>query len=216
VFVRELADVVRHHEDGRHVLVGRLGGRFVRVAHVGIGAESAALRTDSLLRNFHPEWLVAAGFGGALDESLAIGDVVIDRRGVALEPLPPIAREGGIFTASHALEAVEEKRRARNETGSLCVDMETAAISEICKTHGVPVIAVRAISDQADQPLPVPLPAWYDIRMQRPRPAVLVGYLATHPGAVLPFFRFVRRLPVAQRNLARALRSLCAEAAILA
>jgi hypothetical protein len=72
---------------------------------------------------------------------------------------------------------------------------------------------VRAISDGASDPLPVPLPAWYDLQAQRPRPAVLVGYLLTHPGAILPFIRFLRGLPAAQRALAEFLNAFLAEKA---
>jgi adenosylhomocysteine nucleosidase len=43
------------------------------------------------------------------------------------------------------------KARALFEThGALCTDMEAASIAHVCEVNGVPLLCIRAISDQAD------------------------------------------------------------------
>ena len=60
---------------------------------------------------------------------------------------------------------------------------------------------MRAISDAASQPLPVPFEDWFDLERQRPRVVALIGYLARQPSKIRPFARFVRGLPAARLAL---------------
>ncbi len=206
-FRRQLEDARQLRAGSLQVLEGRVGSQVVHVAHVGMGLEAAERNTRLLLEAERPEGVIAAGFGGALITDLRVGDVVVDpRTWSASDPLrgnPPVwCRSGAIVSRPTPLETAEEKEQAFRETGAWVVDMETEAIAAVCSKAGVPLLGVRAISDGAGDPLPVPLPAWYDLKAQRPRPAVLVGYLLTHPGAILPFMRFLKGLPSAQRALA--------------
>jgi hypothetical protein len=63
------------------------------------------------------------------------------------------------------------------------------------------MLSVRAISDRAEQDLPVPAAIWFDAAKQRPRPVRLLLYLATHPGRIGPFARFVRGINLARARL---------------
>jgi adenosylhomocysteine nucleosidase len=102
-------------------------------------------------------------------------------------------------------ELVSEKAALFRETGALAVDMETAAIAAACQRAGVPLLAMRAISDTADTPLPAPLAEWFDLARQRPRPRRLLAYLCRRPSAIGPFVRFLRGLPTARRALTAAM-----------
>ena len=44
----------------------------------------------------------------------------------------------------------EGRERINREFAPLCVDMETAAIAQVCEAYGIPFIAVRSITDTAD------------------------------------------------------------------
>lgn len=197
------------------VLRGLIHGRPLVVGHIGVGPAAAALGIHSLLTHTRPELLVCAGYGGALDPALRVGDVVLDLRGApaAWHPrsMPAGVRVGKIHTQSDAAESVHEKRTLFMETGASVVDMETAAVAAACAAAGVPLLGVRVISDAATQPLPVPMAHWFDLHRQRPRPLALVCYLAKHPSKIAPFTRFVRGLSGARAALAACLSDLLAD-----
>jgi len=48
----------------------------------------------------------------------------------------------------------------------------------------------------------VPFADWFDIQRQRPGVFRLLKYLASHPGRIAPFARFVRGLAPARATLA--------------
>jgi hypothetical protein len=89
-------------------------------------------------------------------------------------------------------------------TGARLVDMESATLAEACALANVPLTAVRAVSDSADQFLPVPFDAWFDTQRQCARPVALVLHLLRHPSHIAPFVRFLSRLPRVAKALAAA------------
>jgi adenosylhomocysteine nucleosidase len=202
-FRKRLRLVRRDSIPGMATFTGTLGGREIVVAHVGMGLESARKRTRLLLSHVRPDLLIAAGFGGALAPELIIGDVVFDpRENPTLAELAPSIRVGRIVTSPNPMETAADKAALFRYSSAAVVDMETEAIAVACAEAGIPVIGVRAISDAANDALPVPLPAWFDLETQRTRPLVLLGYLLGHPEAVLPFVQFVRRLGKVRSALA--------------
>ncbi len=58
-------------------VTGRLCGREAVLAVCGPGKINAALCAQSMILNFHPEWVLNLGVAGAGDESVSIGDMVI-------------------------------------------------------------------------------------------------------------------------------------------
>jgi adenosylhomocysteine nucleosidase len=194
------------------LLRGELHGRSVMVAHIGVGNEAADAGIRRFLEKARPEVLICAGYGGGLDPALRVGDVVLDLHRTPTEWHPKNLRAdvrlGEIHTQANAAESLREKRDLFTRSGAAVVDMETTVVAEACASAGVPFLALRVISDEAAQPLPVPMPHWFDLRRQRPRPFGLVCYLASHPSRILPFTRFVRGLPGARRHLAACLSNL--------
>ncbi len=194
--VARLAGAKRSGPATLPVIAGTLAGREVMVVHSGMGMASATARIGQFLETHTPGALIAAGFGGALSGDLRIGDIVVAQNFshapllATLAALP--ARRGDLITTKHVIETAENKKDLARHTGALVVDMETAAIHRICQARGIPVLAVRAISDTACQDLPVPAAVWFDSARQRPRPLPLVLHLLLHPGRILPFIRFVR------------------------
>jgi adenosylhomocysteine nucleosidase len=108
-----------------------------------------------------------------------------------------------------------EKAVLAQSTGALGVDMETATVAAACEKTGVPLLSVRAISDSALEPLPVPFAHWFDLEAQRPRVFALLKYLATHPTQIAPFSRFVRGLTPARQAFTRFLTTFIANSASL-
>lgn len=189
---------------------GHFAGEEVRVFHVGVGPSASAARMRKLLITERPRTLICAGFAGGLDARVRTGDLVIAdnfsvaelrARALAVTGEKPHRFFGALVSRELPVETVAAKTALAQFTGALAVDMETATVAECCRSAGVAHLAVRAISDGASTPLPVPFAEWFDLRRQRPRPWRLTKFLATHPGRLFPFAHFVRDLAPARRAL---------------
>jgi adenosylhomocysteine nucleosidase len=121
------------------------------------------------------EWnvteVISTGFCGALDPSLAIGDIVVET--------------GEIWSEDRVAVRAEDKRRLRERTGARVVEMEFAAVQAKAQEWGIPCRAVRVVSDTAGEDLPLDLNLYRDAegRFQLTRIAV-AGLL--RPFTVLP------------------------------
>lgn len=184
----------------------------LRVEHFGVGPAMAAERVNSLLAGPKPRLLICAGFAGGLDPKLRTGDLVVAEnlstpellaRVRAVAPGTTPFSCGSILSRTLPVESIADKATLFRETGALAVDMESEAVAAACRAAGVPLLVVRTISDPADAALPVPFADWFDVQGQRPRVAGLLRYLATRPGQILPFARFVRGLTPARQALTR-------------
>ncbi|MEO6742576.1 MAG: hypothetical protein ABIP20_20220 [Chthoniobacteraceae bacterium] len=172
---------------------GSVGKIAVILIHTGIGPASAQRAIRELFVHEKPGKVISAGFAGGLDPGLRVGDT--------LTADFPAAK---ILSRALPIETPAEKIAAFHETGARLVDMETATLAEACAAAGVPLVSVRAVSDSADQFLPVPFGAWFDMQRQRARPFALVLHLLRHPSHIAPFTRFILRLPRVAEALAQA------------
>ena len=173
---------------------GKIGKITVIVIHTGIGPASAERAIHELLTHEKPRRVISAGFAGGLDPALRAGDTLTEEF-----PSPLI------FSKAIPLETPAEKIAAFRETGARIVDMETDIIGAACARAGIPLTAVRAVSDSADESLPVPFGVWFDTARQRARPLALVAHLLRHPSHIAPFARFILRLPRVAQALAQAI-----------
>ena len=62
---------------GVEFCLGRLHGKRVVIARCGVGKVFAALCCEAMILNFSPKLIINTGVGGAVNESLKQGDVVI-------------------------------------------------------------------------------------------------------------------------------------------
>ena len=156
--------------------------------------------------------LLSSGFAGGLEPRLVAGDLLIAtnfsapalvEHSRALLASDTRAHFGALTSQALPAESAAEKAALARATGALGVDMETAAIAAACTQAEVPLLAVRAISDTALEPLPVPFAEWFDLAAQRPRPLALLRFLARHPAQISPFARFLRSLPPARQAFTR-------------
>jgi adenosylhomocysteine nucleosidase len=207
--VRALSGARRSGSGALPVIAGTLAGREVAIVHSGMGMASASARVEAYLKGNAPSMWIASGFGGSLSPELRLGDIVLGRNFsnpallAAIASLP--AHTGSLITTRKVVETAEQKRDLGRHTGAIVVDMETAAISPLCAARGIPMLALRAISDLDSQDLPVPAAVWFDMAKQRPRPIPLIAYLAAHPGRIAPFISFVRGIHLARTRLTASL-----------
>jgi adenosylhomocysteine nucleosidase len=178
------------------IIAGRIGAAEVACVHTGIGDQAASRVAREVLVAGKCWTIIGAGFAGGLAPALGPGDVVLEDH---------FENPGGprrIISRAWPVETVEQKAALFQETGAQAVDMETESLHTACRTANVPFMAVRAISDPANEPLPVPFEAWFHMERQRVRPLALLAWLARHPSRIAPFTRFVRRLPQVGKALA--------------
>jgi hypothetical protein len=125
----------------------------------------------------------------------------------AAQALGGEARVGTIVTGNQVIFATARKRWLHRTFDALAVEMETAAVAQVAVAHRLPWIAVRAISDTADDDLALDygrLRLYLDD--ERPAWRCRAGrwtYLATHPGAWRRLRRLSRGLALASEQAAR-------------
>ncbi len=116
---------------------------YVILARSGMGADKAGVTAEDIIRDFKPDLIISAGFCGALSKDLKIGDVVVS---------DPEDRK--LFCSPRPLFTCEEKTAAAEREGAIIVDMESGAVLSVAKKHGIPFIAMKAVSDTLLYELP--------------------------------------------------------------
>lgn len=107
--------------------------------------------------------MLIVGTAGAVDPALRAGEVIIPARvidavtGQQLSPTLAGDSAGTLYTTAGLVESPAQKARLRRELDVEAIDMETAAMADVCEKQGVAWLCVRAILDTADDCLPAAL-----------------------------------------------------------
>ena len=122
----------------------------------GIGAEPARRAAEAVMALYQPAIIYSAGFAGALDPKLRIGDTFAPRRVVNAGDGSSIdTGQGEGVLVSFALVANPgQKAKLAESYGAQAIDMEAAAVAKAAEARGVPFAAVKAISDESDFAMP--------------------------------------------------------------
>lgn len=165
------------------------------------------------------EALLSLGLCGGLAPGLLPGDTVLatavvdDSTGArhAAEfwrspDAPAAARrsrrhEGAVLGVDRAITSVAGKAAAFARTGALAVDMESHAVARVAARAEVPMMAVRAVVDDAGTALPAIVDDIVTAPSGRPRLKRLIGRLARHPGQWPAFVALARSSACAHRSL---------------
>ena len=188
----------------------------------GVGTGAAEKAAAWLLGNpffgnvpYRPKLVLAAGFSGALQGNLCVGDLVLatevkDGAGSVWPATwpgelpggawrPPLTR-GRLLSAPGLVGDPEEKRRLGQQSDALAVDMETAVWARACQKKDVPFGALRAISDDLSMPLSPRLVNV--IQGGRVSPLRLADAVLRWPGLVGELLRLGSQTKQAARQLA--------------
>lgn len=150
---------------------------------IGIRAKRLpALQAEQL-----PCCIILAGFAGALDPSLAVGDVVLDSCSAGWA-IGFRGRTGKLATAEHLIATPAQKAELFAQSGALAVDMENQIVSAWAAAAGIPFVSVRAISDSADETLDPAVLRLVD-EMGRVKPLALMGALIRRPALIPQLLR---------------------------
>lgn len=96
----------------------------------------------------------------------------------------PVVHQGLIVSGDRFVSTAAESRALRSELpDALAVEMEGAAVAQVCHDHGLPFAVVRTISDRADDQAHVDFTAFIRHIASRYATALIGGYLAQGAGA---------------------------------
>jgi adenosylhomocysteine nucleosidase len=212
-FVRLLEDCGTVEREGVESVRGRLHGKSIAVIHTGVGKTVCRERMEIVLRREQFEFLISAGFAGALEKDLRVGHLLVADNFSSqklLDSLQLVLTDEGTFlgkllTVPRMIESADDRESLNQKTGAAAVDMETETIAEICAAHDLPMLSVRAISDTASEPFPAPAHVLFDVAKQETNFVGLGFYLLTHPAAFVRLNGFRRQVAVARKALASAL-----------
>jgi len=227
---QEIRPLLRRAGRVERLPLGAFEGYRFRIADLdcllvgtGVGERRAAAATQALLAASAPTVLISFGIAGAVDGDLRIGDVVAGERVYALEhgsPARPIDLAALSPGARQAAGRALALRRAGLVTGTIVttpgaqtirerpagfqhpvLEMETAGIAHLAAGQGVPLLALRAISDNPAEPIPIPVEEIYD-RQYRQRTAWLIWTILRRPALIPRLGRMARNAARAEENAA--------------
>jgi adenosylhomocysteine nucleosidase len=194
----------------------KLDGAEVRVLLTGIGRNACeeTMKQYELAGHGRPDLAISSGLAGALKENIKPSDVVAARRIRTLRNdanadadsflLDRAVQSGAVpiqtlITAERIVQTSGEKRQLA--FSGEAVDMESAFVMSKWIHEGVPCLTIRAISDAADEDLPID----FD-RCLTPQGAVkpmnLVNAIVKRPGALASLLQFGRQSNQAAQGLA--------------
>jgi adenosylhomocysteine nucleosidase len=189
------------------------GAVRVRAVLTGMGQDHALKAAQRFLAE-KPEICVSTGLAGALRDGYRPGDIVAAR--LVSEVGQPVAvashsellstavdcgarRIERLATSRTLVTRTEQKRQLGNQAEA--VDMESYTILAEAARHGVPGIAIRAVSDTADFDLPFNFARATDARGQI-RVAGVVSQVLRRPSGLPGLLKLARDCRLASRRLA--------------
>jgi adenosylhomocysteine nucleosidase len=116
----------------------------------GIGAEAARRAAEAVITIYGPTMIYSAGFAGALDPALKVGDVVRPRRVVDASDGSSVNLDQGegVLVSFGSVANPAQKATLRDSFGGKAVDMEAAAVARAAEARGTRFGIVKAISDE--------------------------------------------------------------------
>jgi nucleoside phosphorylase len=221
-FLRRLRDKSRADRDGIRTIRGKIDDRAVEVLHTGVGKNVCRQRMAKFLsatgrirrgeHDQHFDYLISAGFAGALNDRLQVGDLLIAKNfstlwsaenRSSLSSLP--IHIADLLTVPALINSGEDRNKLALTSGAVAVDMETEFIARACTVHGVPLLSLRVVSDTPKELFPAPTDVLFDVERQQTQMLKLATYFFAHPHRVPRLLQFARRIVRARRILASAL-----------
>jgi adenosylhomocysteine nucleosidase len=200
-FLRRLHNKSQSDRNGVTAISGEIDNRAIEVFHTGVGQKVCRQRVDRFLQDRQFDCLISAGFAGALNDQLRVGDLLLAKNFSTLDlsktrsslaDLP--IHVANLLTVPSMIESREERKEIAQTTGAVAVDMETEFVARACAERGVPLLSLRVISDTPRQPFPAPASVLFDLDEQRTNFGRLGFYLARNPAAIIRLIFFARRM----------------------
>lgn len=189
--------------------VRRRLGNSIHTAALGIGARRAGETMRRLLVERRPGRVLLVGFSGSLSPDLAAGEVVGGQSVVQVDgrtwqlAVPNSQRCGQLLCVDEVASDPAKKSELGRRFNALAVDMESAAVAEVCQNAQIPLTILRAISDGVDDALPPDL-ACLVHPDGRTNLLGVITYLLRHPNRLPALLGLGRATGLAGERLAEA------------
>lgn len=208
-FVQLIENPMLNSREGVESIRGQIHGQAVAVMHTGVGERSCRAEIEPFLRRQKFEYLISAGFAGAIEKELQVGHLLLAENFSSPELLqsPQLDLGGeGLFlgklvTVPEIVNSISERNRLASKSGAAAVDMETEFIAAACAEQGLPMLSLRAISDTRSAPFPAPPEVLFDVARQRTDFVRLAFHLLSHPAAFGRLNAFRQQIAVARGSL---------------
>lgn len=209
-FLRRLGNKSRAKGNGISIVRGTIGHRSIEVVYTGVGEKICRQRIGKFLENRRFDFLISAGFAGSVNHQLRVNDLffaknfsTVDLRHASLSNVSVYSAD--MLTVPALIDSSEEREKIGRESAASAIDMETEFIARACAAQGIPLLALRVITDTPTQPFPAPPRVLFDIQRQRTNIAVLARFFLAHPRRMPDLVQFARRIAGAKKILAKAL-----------
>jgi nucleoside phosphorylase len=211
-FLRRLGNKSRADRNAISIVRGTIDHLSIEVIHSGVGENVCRQRIGKFLENQQFDFLISAGFAGSLNQELQVNDLFVAKNLSTVDLKHPQSSLSNVsihavnmLTVPALIDSGEERERLAGESGASAVDMETEFIARACAAHGIPLLALRVITDTPTQPFPAPPSVLFDIQQQRTHIAVLAKFFLAHPKRMPSVVQFARRIARARKTLSDAL-----------
>ncbi len=211
-----------------------LAGNHCSLIECGIGSGRAEKAAGELIKSIQPDLLISIGFGGAVNKGLCAGDLAVAVRSILYRenkfnfgetiefPDPSKAKrimgesckkfgcnvfQSDFITSDMILNKKVLRKMLPTDMSNPVLDMETWAIARIAGQEQVPCLAIRAISDAADEELQFSIDQFTDSEMNIKTGRILLS-IARTPRILPQLLRLAINARIAGRNLAFALDTL--------
>jgi nucleoside phosphorylase len=220
-FLLSLSNKSRGDRNGIPTTRGKIDDRAIEVLHTGVGENVCRQRIAKFLsatgrirrgeHDQHFDYLISAGFAGALNDQLQLGDLLLAKNFSTVRTKENFSHSSlqihmaDLLTVPALIDSRAERNKLALTSGAVAVDMETEFIARACAAHGIPVLSLRVISDTPTELFPAPANILFDIERQQTRMPKVAAYLVAHPHRIPRLIQFARRIAGARKILANAL-----------
>jgi adenosylhomocysteine nucleosidase len=171
---RKLRDLQAIREGEVPLHRAQIGRAQVDFVVTGMGVENASRVAAQVMKSDY-QICISSGFAGGLGDTAKVGDILVAEAVQQLgkskilqhsRNLVSDARRDGahqvklFLTSDHVVRTVEEKKQLAPFAGA--VEMEGFAIATIAAERGLPMVAIRVISDTTDRDLPIRIDTMVD------------------------------------------------------
>jgi adenosylhomocysteine nucleosidase len=196
---------------GVTVHAGALDDQPVVAIVTGMGTKLAKEGTERLLDVVPVARVVVVGITGAVENETPIGTLVLPEVVVngttgaeyRPEPLGGGTPSGKMWTGDELLVDPDVLVDLRAK-GVVSLDMETAAIAEVCERRGIPWSVFRVISDRATDGSVDEEVFRLSNQDGTPNRRAIISYFAKHPGRIPKMARLARGATLATKAAADA------------
>ncbi len=210
---RKMRPFAKQTEETAEFFVSRIGDAVVNVLLTGVGGKSAWRETTKIIWNGDVDVCVSSGLAGALRSEYQPGDILAGKVVHAVSwkrvvtsdiKLIQLAEEhgarvvGAFYSAEHVVGLASEKRALGKFADA--VEMESGVVLYEASAFGAKGIAIRGISDAADEDMPLDfnkvITSTGDVSIPR-----VLGEVVRHPFSVPALMRFGNQSRMAAEKL---------------